>query len=193
MPKTDLETLDEALGILKGLVSDSCRTDAAPGQHQFTLIEKKEAAQGRLDKIHINNIKHSFSLFFPDKAKPALCAFLKDGKTQKACDSIIATYYEGRFYLIVCEMKCGRTQGVATQLKNTAAFVDLLVSLAQHHHEFDFSQWNRRYVVLGAGRLNKTPTRAGQSKAGLTPGHPKEISVKNDAVLPIGALCGGVA
>ena len=189
---TDLESLEEALAILKGLVADECQQSAATGQHQFTLTEKKEAAQGRLDKIHINNIKHPFTLFFPDRAKP-LCAFLQAGKTQKACDSIIATYHDGEFYIIVCELKCGRTNGVATQLKNSAAFVDLLISLIRHHHDVDISHWNRRYVVLGAGRLNKTPTRSGQSKAGSTPARPKEISVKNNMMLPLGALCGGTA
>ena len=121
-----------------------------------------------------------------------MCSFLKNGKAQKACDSIIATYHDGKFYLIVCELKCGRTNGVGTQLKNTAAFVDLLVSLALHHHDLDLSSWQRRYVVLGAGRLNKTPTRPGQSKAGSTPARPKAIGVKNNDRLPLGALCGGV-
>lgn len=96
---------------------------------------------------------------------------------------------EGKFYFIVCEMKCGRTQGVSTQLKNTACMVDLLVSLAHHHHGLDLSQWQRRYVVLGAGRLNKTPTRPGQSKAGASPTSPRQISVINKQKLPLGSLC----
>jgi len=93
---TDLETLKNALAILNDLVSTACVQAGVTGQHKFTLTEKKEAAQGRLDKIHIDKITHPFSLFFPDKAKP-LCAFLKEGKTQKACDSVIATYYGGKF------------------------------------------------------------------------------------------------
>jgi hypothetical protein len=186
---TDPEALQNALSILNSLVAGGCQMAAAPGQHQFTLTEKKEAAQGRLDKIHINDIKHPFSLFFPDKARPELCAFLEEGKTQKACDSIIATYHDGKFYLIVCELKSGRAQGVVAQMKNTAAFVDLLLSLALHHHDLDLTHWERRYVVLGAGRINKTPTRPGQSKAGSSPTNYRVFFVKNKQQLPIGSLC----
>ena len=189
MLMTDPEKLQHALEILNSLVAPACREEIFTGQHQFTLTEKKEAAKGRLDEIYIDQIPHSLALFFPDRAKPPLCAFLSDGKTQKACDAIIATFHEGAFYLIVCELKCGRTQGVATQLKNTACLVDLLVSLALQHHGLDLSQWQRRYVVLGAGRLNKTPTRPGQPKAGASPTYPRQISVTNKQKLPLGALC----
>ena len=183
------EHVSKVIEALRAVVAPSCQQPIATGQHQVTIREKKPAAKGRLDEVHIDNIKEPLALLFPDKARPVLCGFLAEGKTQKACDAILATRYEGTGYLIVCEMKSGKIKGVSTQLKNTACFVDLLVSLARNHHDLDLSQWERRYVVLCARSLNKSATRPGQPKSGCSPFRPKEIFVKNQARLPIGALC----
>jgi len=183
------ERLNHIIKVLKEVVSSGCQQSIATGQHRVTLRETKAAAKGRLDEIHIGSITEPIALFFPDKARPMLCGFLAEGNTQKACDAILATHYDGIGYLIVCEMKSGGTKGLAAQIRNTACFVELLVNLAFHHHDLDLSQWQRRYVVLCAGRLHKSKTRVGEPKAGLCPSRPKEISVRNKAELPIGALC----
>ena len=186
---TKQESLNHIIKVLKEVVSSDCQQSIATGQHRITLKEKKAAAKDRLDEIHIGSITEPIALFFPDKAKPTLCGFLAEGNTQKACDAILATHYDGVGYLIVCEMKAGGVKGLAAQLRNTACFVELLVNLALHHHNLDLSQWQRRYVVLCAGRLHKSKTRAGEPKTGSCPSRPKEIPVRNKAELPIGALC----
>lgn len=186
---TEQDKLNHIITVLKELVSPSCQQTIATGQHRITLKEKKAAAQDRLDEIHIVNIKEPIALFLPDKAKPSLCGFLAEGNTQKACDAIIVTHYDGVGHLIVCEMKAGGVKGLVAQLRNTACFVELLVNLATNHYGLDLSQWERRYVVLCAGRLHKSKTRPGEPKAGSSPSRPKEIPVKNKAELPIGALC----
>lgn len=186
---SEKERLDHIIQVLKGVVSSDCQQSIATGQHRITLTEKKAAAKDRLDEIHIGSIKEPIALFFPDKAKPKLCGFLAEGTTQKACDAILATHYDGVGYLIVCEMKAGGVKGLAAQIRNTACFVELLVNVALHHHNLDLSQWQRRYVVLCAGRISKSKTRAGEPKAGSCPTRPKEIPLRNKAELPIGALC----
>jgi hypothetical protein len=178
-----------ALTALKNLVAPACQETLATGQHQITLKEEKPAAKGRLDKVHFDQINGPVALFLPDKAKQPLFSFLAEGKPQKAVDAIVAMSEAGKNYLIACEMKSGSIGGAGAQLRNTDCLLDFMVKAAHHHHQVDLSQWERRFVVLCARRINKSPTRGDKMKRGHCPDRPLEIQMRNEQRLPIGTLC----
>jgi hypothetical protein len=186
---TDLESLTIALDALKFLVAPHCQETLAVGQHQITLKEDKAAAKGRLDKVHFDQISGPIALFLPDKAKQPLFSFLAEGKPQKAVDAIVAMSFEGRNYLIACEMKSGSISGAGAQLRNTDCLLDFMVKAARHHHQVDLSQWERRFVVLCSRRIPKSRTRMDRRPVGISPDRPLEIRMQNNQRLPIRALC----
>lgn len=178
-----------ALDALKNLVNPACQKALATGQHQITLTEEKSAAKGRFDKVHFDQINGPIALFLPDKAKQPLFSFLAEGKPQKAVDAIVAMSEAGKNYLIACEMKSGSISGAGSQLRNTDCLLDFMVKAAYHHHQVDLSQWERRFVVLCARRIRKSPTRGDKIKRGHSPERPLEIHMRNEQRRPIGTLC----
>lgn len=182
----------QTIDTLNAFVRTECKELIANGQTQLIIKEDKPEAKNRLDKIYITDFKGKFACFIPDKSSPEFCCFLEKGKPQKACDSIIFTQYQGKNYIIICELKSGSLAGVTTQLKNTKVIVDLLSSLCLNHHQINISEWNVRYVVVAARPIKKRTTRLNLT-SGTSPIRPREISVSNGAKIELGRLCIPVA
>ena len=174
---------------LKQIVCSRCCESIASGQTQ--LIIKETDRMATLKKVTITNINNEFAAFTPEKASQVSAMLSSCGDYQKAADCLVFLRHNEKNYILVCELKSGTTKRLVGQLRNTAAIADFITSLCKHHHDLSFDQWNMRFIVLKSkGSLKKRPTRPSQSPpAGSCIARPLEISVQNNASIPIAQLC----
>jgi hypothetical protein len=182
-------TFEASLKELSSIIRTGCLGKTVTGQDKLILKEDGKASRGRLDKVFIVDIHDPMVAIFPEKAKGDLLPFLKDGVCQKVADAIVFTKYEGKPYILICEMKCGDIKGAPRQLLNTGLIADLIRKMAEKTSKFKDEDWSMRYILITARTLKKQKTRRDNIVHGDEPSSPKEISVSNGASIQLGRLC----
>lgn len=179
-----------SLNALSGIVHTDCLGKIAACQKELILKEDGKASKDRLDKVTIVNFQDPMVAIFPEKAKGNLLPFLKDGVCQKVADAIVFTKYDGKPYILICELKCGGSKGAKRQLLNTGLIAEFIRDMAEKPPGFKSEDWSLRYILITNRRsLNKQMTRGEKQISGTEPSRPKEILVSNDAKIQLGQLC----
>ena len=179
-----------SLTALSGIIRADCLGKIATGQKELILKEDGKASKDRLDKVTIVNCQNPMVVVFPEKAKSDLLPFLKAGSCQKVADAIVFTKYDGKPYILICELKCGDLKGAKRQLLNTGLIAGFIREMAEKTVGFKVEDWSLRYILITNKRsLNMQMTRGEKQISGTKPSRPKEISVSNDAKIQLGQLC----
>jgi len=178
-----------SLTALSGIIRADCLGKIVAGQQVLILKEAGKASLGRLDKVFILNCQDPMVAVFPEKANGNLLPFLKDGAFQKVADAIVFTKFNGKPYILVCELKCGDPRGAKRQLLNTGMIARLIKEMAEETTDFDVKDWSIRYVLFTNRTLKKQKTRSDDLISGTSPNRPNEISVQNGAKVQLGRLC----
>jgi len=185
-----MNSWDQYIKTLQGIICPKCSENIAHGQNELVIKETDRSAT--LKKITLTNLSSQFAAFFPEKAKPKICAMLSStGDYQKAADALIFLCHNGINYILICELKSGTTSRLSAQLKNTASIADFITALSKHHHGLTLPAWQMRFIVLTKrGRLRKRPTRQKKSMPqGQTADRPLEIVVHNNESIHVARLC----
>ena len=180
-----------SLNALSEIIRTDCLGKIATGQKELILKEDGKASKDRIDKVTIVNCQDPMVAVFPEKAKGKgdLLPFLKDGVCQKVADAIVFTKYDGKPYILICELKCGDPKGARRQLLNTGLIAGFIREMAQKTTDFKAEDWSMRYVLITNRTLKKQKTRRENKTNGTEPNCPKEISVPNGASIQLGRLC----
>jgi hypothetical protein len=104
-------------------------------------------------------------------------------------DAIVFTKYDGKPYILICELKCGDPKGAKRQLLNTSLIGKLIREMAERTTDFKAEDWSLRYVLITNRSLKKQQTRREKLISGTDPSRPTEISVPNGAKIQLGSLC----
>ena len=123
---------------------------------QDIMIEKKEATQKAVQRVHIDDGKRRLTrnLYrFDLEEKEFLCFFNKTSNSpdglRKFGDYVLLVKHNEKTYVLLIELKRGDAFGADKQLRASELFMEFLHKTAERlHQDFDDYNYNRKNIVL---------------------------------------------
>ncbi|NEP39175.1 MAG: hypothetical protein F6K35_07890 [Okeania sp. SIO2H7] len=132
------------------------------GNAQVVLEENDPGAT--LKKVTLKNFDNSNTVAFKlDVPGKRISNYLNPSaeKINKACDGIIFTQIEKRYYVFFCELKSGKPneQECIVKYRNSALFVGYILDIIKEFYHIKV-EFHRKYLLFDIKKkANKTPTK----------------------------------
>lgn len=137
-----------------------------------TLILKENATDSKVKKLHIQGVPEQSFAFTLDyqptqhhRCFKQLSCYINpanDKGVNKGCDLVVITYKDGKWLILVLELKSDKPNISETekQLLNSELYVRYIVSMLKHHYELDTSpiSYQRTMVTTGTRGIRKEAT-----------------------------------
>lgn len=163
--KTKLTTSTEIINKLREIVN-LLNYGLQEVDNQWLLQETDPKA--KLKKVFISEVTDTNCAFKLDGENPNhICLYLNKSAefVHQGCDGIIFTEFEGKPYIIFCEMKSEfpKEKDYKPQFINALCFVDYLEVLLKRFYDYDFSNFKKQFILFYYSKEN-TPMQNFGSK-----------------------------
>jgi|GEM_PF-750425 len=148
------------LSALKEIISPKVVINFVDDNTQKCLILKEDDEGSAIEKLYIRNIPtqaFAFSLDFKSSEDKCNCftqlsSYLNyyNNSINKSCDLVIVAYLEGKWVVILLELKSNRKSAAKLQLDNSEFFIKYVMSLVKNFHpnSKDISLYYQKTVVM---------------------------------------------
>ncbi len=141
-----------------------------------SVVLKETHPDAKLKKIDIKGLDSYNTLAFKlDVRGKRISEYLNPSTPEinKACDGIIFTSIEDKWYIFICEMKSDKPKytEVIAKYKNTKLFVHFILSLLEEYYDYP-QKPEIKYVLFDTKKgSNKTPTKVKKLEANKIDGY----------------------
>lgn len=156
-----------------------------------SVTVKESGKQATLKELKIVGVGANAVALCFDKAGHGT-PFADGQKVRRACDAILFCRFGDEGYILCFELKSGEPspEEYAVQLLSGQCFVDYVVSIIKHFHNFDCTKWHRRFFVFHDKKNSISKDTGKPRYSNQSPLSPRIYSVNNGEKIYLRKLLG---